>query len=125
MKLFANLAAALVGVFSLAMGALAWKSPEQIGEILGLIGPSMLGEHTLRGDIGAIFLASGLGCAAALFLGKTGGLKFPIVLYGLVLLGRLFSLVMSGSGEGVMQPIMIEVGLVALSVFAYKTLKKA
>lgn len=124
MNTLAKIAAALVGLFSLAMGLLAWVDPVKVGEIVGLVGPSELGQHTLRGDIGAIFLASALGCGLALFRGKVAGLKLPIIIYGLVLIGRLISLVVTGNGVGVMQPILIEVVLIGLSVFAYKTLKK-
>lgn len=53
------------------------------------------------------------------------GLKIPIILYGLVLTGRLISLVVTGNGVGVMGPIIIEVVLITLSVFAYRTLKTA
>ena len=125
MNTIAKIAAALVGLFSLAMGLLAWVDPVKVGEIVGLVGPSELGQHTLRGDIGAIFLASALGCGLALFKGKVMGLKLPIIIYGLVLIGRLISLALTGNGVGVMQPILIEVVLIGLSVFAYKTLKAA
>lgn len=121
----AKLAAALVGLFSVAMGLMAWINPAEIGTILGLSGDGVLGTHSLRGDVGAVFLASGLGCALALFKGKVAGLKLPIILYGLVLTGRLISLVLDGAGPGVMQPILIEIVLVTFSVFAYRTLKTA
>lgn len=123
MKNIAKTAAALVGLFSLAMGLLAWVDPVKVGEIVGLVGPAELGQHTLRGDLGAVFLASALGCGFALFKGKIIGLKLPIIIYGLVLIGRLISLVVTGNGVGVMQPILIEVVLIGLSVFAYKALK--
>ena len=125
MNTLAKIAAALVGLFSLAMGLLAWVDPVKVGEIVGLVGPSELGQHTLRGDLGAVFLASALGCGLALFRGKVAGLKLPIIIYGLVLIGRLISLVVTGNGVGVMQPILIEVVLIGLSVFAYKTLKSS
>jgi len=125
MNILAKIAAALVGLFSLAMGLLAWVDPVKVGEIVGLVGSAELGQHTLRGDVGAIFLASALGCGLALFRGNVAGLKLPIIIYGLVLLGRLISLVLTGNGPGVMQPIIIEVVLIGLSVFAYKTLKSA
>lgn len=119
----AKLLVALVGLFSLAMGLMAWFQPAQISEIVGLNPNGTLGIHSLRGDIGAVFLASAVGCMLALFKGKVAGLKLPIIIYGLVLIGRLLSLILTGSGEGVMLPIIIEVILVGASVFAYKTLK--
>ena len=121
----AKLAAVLVGLFSISMGLLAWVDPGKVGEVMGLVAPAELGVHSLRGDIGAVFLASALGCALALFQGKTMGLKIPIILYGLVLTGRLISLVVTGNGVGVMGPIIIEVVLISLSVFAYRTLQTA
>ena len=125
MNNLAKLAAALVGLFSIAMGLMAWVDPAKIGEVMGLQGVGALGEHSLRGDIGAVFLASAFGVGLALFKGKTVALKIPIILYGLVLTGRLISLVTAGTGEGVMTPIFIEVALIVLSVFAYRTLKDA
>lgn len=125
MTSLAKLAALLVGLFSLALGLLAWVSPAQIGVILGLEPVGNLGVHSLRGDAGAVFLASALGCGLALFKGKVIGLKLPIILYGLVLTGRLVSLVATGGGQDVMLPILIEVIVIGLAVFAYKTLKSA
>ncbi len=125
MNNLAKLAATLVGLFSIVMGLLAWVDPVKVGEIVGLVGPAELGQHTLRGDLGAVFLASAIGCGLALFQGKSMGLKLPIIIYGLVLVGRLISLVLTGNGPGVMQPIIIEVVLIGLSVFAYRTLKKS
>lgn len=125
MTAIAKLIVVLVGLFSLAMGLMAWFQPAQIQEILGLSPNGALGMHSLRGDIGAVFFGSAIGCALALFKGKIMGLKLPIILYGLVLIGRLLSLVLTGSGEGVMLPIIIEVVLVGASIFAYKTLKSA
>lgn len=122
MKNLAKLAAGLVGLFSLAMGLMAWIDPSKVGDIIGLTGVAELGQHTLRGDIGAVFLASALGCGLALFKGKVAGLKLPIIIYGFVLIGRLISFVLTGNGAGVMMPIVTEVVLIALSIFAYRIL---
>jgi len=123
MTALAKLLVALVGLFSLAMGLMAWVQPAQISEIVGLNPNGTLGMHSLRGDVGAVFLASAIGCMLALFKGKVAGLKLPIIIYSFVLIGRLISLVINGSGEGVMTPIIVEVVLIGASVFAYKTLK--
>ena len=123
MNTLAKIAAALVGLFSLVMGLIAWFDPVKVGELIGLEGVGLLGQHTLRGDIGAVFLASALGCFAALITGRTKALAIPILIYGLVLTGRTFSLVASGADATVVQPMIIEVVLIGLSVFAYKTLK--
>ena len=77
------LAAILVGLFSVSMGLLAWVDPGKVGEVMGLVAPAELGVHSLRGDIGAVFLASALGCALALFKAKPWGLKFRLFFTGL------------------------------------------
>ncbi|MGB0907102.1 MAG: DUF4345 family protein [Maricaulaceae bacterium] len=123
MNAAAKLAAALVGLFSTTMGLMAWIDPAKAGALIGLEGPSLLGQHTLRGDVGAVFLASAIGCGLALFKGKAMGMKLPIIIYGLVLAGRLISLAVSGYDATVLQPIIIEVVLIALSLFAYRTMK--
>ena len=125
MTLLAKLAAALVGLFSLAMGVMAWVDPVGLGEIVGVVGPSELGQHTIRGDFGALFLTCAIGCGIALFKGNPKGMLLPILLYGLVLAGRLASLVLVGNGPGVMTPILTEVILIALAFFAYRGLKSA
>ena len=125
MKNLGKLAALIVGLVSLVLGLGAWIHPAQLGDMIGLQGIGVLGEHSLRGDIGAVFLGSALGCAIALFKGKAAGMKLPIILYGLVLVGRLLSLILSGTAPDVYQPIIIEVVFIALSYFAYKQMKSA
>ncbi len=114
--------AGAVGLFSLALGLMAWFSPAHMQEIMGVSPNSVLGEHSMRGDFGAIFLASAVGCGLALFKGKLAGLKIPIIIYSLVLIGRLLSLALSGAGEGVFQPMIIEVVMISLCYVAYRKL---
>ena len=116
---------ALVGLFSLAMGAMAFVSPVQLGEMLGLGALSPLGANSLRADLGALFLAGGLASLLALFAGRAQWMWGVAVLYGLAVVGRVLGLVLDGPAEGVVQSIVVELVLVGLSVLGAKTLARS
>ncbi|MDZ4380274.1 MAG: DUF4345 family protein [Parvibaculum sp.] len=116
---------ALVGLFSLAMGAMAFASPVQLGEMLGLGALSPLGANSLRADLGALFLAGGLASLLALFAGRAQWMWGVAVLYGLAVVGRVLGLVLDGPAEGVVQSIVVELVLVGLSVLGAKTLARS
>ena len=101
---------ALVGLFSLAMGLMAFAQPVQLGEMLGL---------------GALFLAGGLASLLALFAGRAQWMWGVAVLYGLAVIGRVLGVVLEGAPEGVMQSIVVEMVLVGLSVLGAKTLARS
>ncbi|HCX67368.1 DUF4345 family protein [Parvibaculum sp.] len=114
----------LVGLFSLAMGLMAFAQPTQLGEALGLGALSPLGLNSLRADLGAFFLAGALAAICALFAGKPQWMWGVAVLYGLAVIGRFLGVVVEGAPEGVAQSIVIELVLVALSVLGAKTLSR-
>ncbi|MEQ8326798.1 MAG: DUF4345 family protein [Parvibaculum sp.] len=117
-----RIAVALVGLFSLAMGLMAFAQPVQLGEMLGLGALSPLGGNSLRADLGAFFLASALAALLALFAGRAQWMWGAAALFGLAVIGRILGVAVDGAPEGVVQPIVIELVLVALSVFGAKTL---
>jgi hypothetical protein len=119
-----RIAVALVGLFSLAMGLMAFASPAQLGEALGLGALSPFGANSLRADLGAFFLASGLASLLALFAGRAQWMWGVAALYGLAVIGRVLGVVLEGVPEGVAQAIVVELVLVALSVIGAKTLAR-
>ncbi|PKQ06114.1 MAG: hypothetical protein CVT72_07530 [Alphaproteobacteria bacterium HGW-Alphaproteobacteria-11] len=120
----ARIAAALVGLFSLAVGAMMILSPAEMGANLGLGALSPLGLNALRADIGAFFLASAVAAGAALFVGRPHWILGAAVLYGLALFGRILGIVVDGVPEGIVQPLVVEFTMVVLSVFAAKALAR-
>lgn len=122
MILIARIAAALVGLFSLAVGAMVILSPAEMGESLGIGALSPIGLNALRADIGAFFLASAVASGAALFGGRPHWLLGAAALYGLAFLGRVFGVVVDGVPEGIATPLVVEFTMVVLSVFAAKRL---
>ncbi|MEP0708475.1 MAG: DUF4345 family protein [Parvibaculum sp.] len=120
-----RIAVALVGLFSLAMGLMAFAQPVQLGEMLGLGALSPLGGNALRADLGAFFLASALAALLALFAGRAQWMWGAAALYGLAVIGRILGVAVDGAPEGAAQPIIIELVLVALSVFGAKALSRS
>ena len=116
-----RIAVALVGLFSLAMGLMAFAQPVQLGEMLGLGALPPLGGNSLRADLGAFFLASALAALLALFAGRAQWMWGAAALFGLAVIGRILGVAVDGAPEGVVQPIYIELVLVALYVFGAKT----
>lgn len=116
---------ALVGLFSLAMGLMAFAQPVQLGEALGLGALSPLGLNSLRADLGAFFLASALAAVLALFAGRPQWMWGAAVLYGVAVIGRFLGVIVEGAPEGIVQPIVIELMLVGLSVLGVKTLSRS
>ncbi|MFZ3033740.1 MAG: DUF4345 family protein [Parvibaculum sp.] len=120
----ARIGVVLAGLFSLVMGAMAFASPEQLGTALGLGALSPIGINSMRADLGAFFLASAIACALALFAGRASWLWGAAALYAIAVTGRIVGIVVDGVPEGIAQPVIIELVLVAMLVFGARTLAR-
>jgi hypothetical protein len=109
--------------FGLLMGSLAFLSPDIIGGILGVSADNTAGRGTISGDFGAIFFTGAGAAALALFKGESHLLWVPISLFGLTIVGRVFEGISSGLSGGAMQPIIVELVLVAMLFMALKLSK--
>lgn len=120
----ARIGVALAGLFSLIMGSMAILTPVDLGNALGLAAQGPLGLNSLRADMGAFFLASAIACGLALFASRPQWLWGAAALYGLAVIGRFIGIVVEGPPAGVIQPVVIELVLVALLVFGAKKLSR-
>ena len=120
----ARICVVLAGLFSLAMGVMAYVSTEQLGTVLGISALSPIGVNSMRADLGAFFLASTIACILALFAGRTSWLWGAAALYALAVIGRFVGVAVDGAPEGIAQPVIIELVLVAMLVFAARTLAR-
>ena len=120
----ARIGVVLAGLFSLAMGAMAFASPEQVGTALGIGALSPIGVNSMRADLGSFFLASAIACALAIFAGRASWLWGAATLYAIAVIGRFVGIVVEGAPEGIAQPVIIELVLVALLVFGAWTLSR-
>ncbi len=118
----ARLAAAFVGLFSIAMGLIAAFIPERLIGILGIAAASPIGENAVRADIGAFFLASAMAAMLALFAGRPRWLYGAAFMYGCAATLRLIGILFDGAPSGVFVPIGIEIVLTLLAVFAARRL---
>jgi len=117
-----RLAALLVFLFSLAMGSLALLDPARLGAVLGFADLSDMGRNSVRSDIAAFFLANAVASGAALFAGRGSWIYAAALLYGLTAAGRLLDAALAAAPAGVIQPILVELGLTGLALVAARTL---
>lgn len=108
-------------LLGLVMGMLALFAPDRLADALGgfeATGP--VGQATLRADLAAFFLTGALGGAMALFKGRRDWLWAPLSLFGMAVVGRLIDGVLSGFASGAFQPIMVELVMCGLILFAMR-----
>lgn len=120
----ARICVVLAGLFSLAMGVMAFISPEQLGAALGISALSPIGVNSMRADFGSFFLASFIACALALFAGRASWLWGAAALYAIAVVGRFVGILVDGAPEGIAQPVIIELLLVAMLSFGARTLAR-
>ena len=123
MRILAQLLTALVGLGSLALGAMALFAPEQAAETLGFGQPGAKGLNSVRADVGGFFLAAAVACAGGL-AGRPGWLYGAALLYGLAAVGRLTGVVMAGLPPDVAPAIVLELVIVAVLVWCARVLRR-
>ncbi len=119
MTLAAKIALVPPLLLSLLMGLTMLFAPDLAAEGLGgFNGATELGAATLRADLSAFFLTSAIAILGALFAGKREWLWVPVALYGLAAFGRIIDVLFTGLGAGELQPIVVEILVVILVLFA-------
>lgn len=121
----ARIGVVLAGLFSLAMGAMAFLDPTQLGAALGINAATPLGLNSIRADLGAFFLASAIACGLALFTRRPNVLWGAMTLYLIAVIGRILGVAIDGAPAGVAQPIIIELVIVAMLGFGARTLGRS
>jgi hypothetical protein len=119
----ARLAAALVGLFGLALGLWFFvKTPDAAAAFfVQPIGAA--GEATLRADMSSFFLIGAAWAFYAAWTQRGGALLVPGALYAVAIAGRLLNLLVNGFFAGAVLPMIVEAMLIVLCVFGYKALK--
>ncbi len=122
MKLAAKIALVPPLLLSLLMGLMNLFAPDRAAEALGgFSGSTELGAATLRADLSAFFLTAAIAILGALFAGKRHWLWAAASLYGLAAIGRIIDVLFTGMGAGELQPIIIEIFVVILILFAMRS----
>ncbi len=110
-----------VGVVCALVFAQFWFDPVTIaGEQFALDVYQNLGKASLRADLGGFFGMTAVLCLGAAFRNKSTWLTAPLILFSFALAGRLLTLIVDGSGPGMIQPMVVEaviIGVLALGRF--------
>jgi hypothetical protein len=111
-----------LGVLTLPLAAGFLLAPARVALRLGLEPTGPVGLSTLRGDFFALFLMFGLTAIYASVRNRSDVLIIPMIMIAVIILGRLFSAVVDGSGPEAMPLIAVEVVMLAIVFLGYRTL---
>lgn len=123
MQALARAAAALVGLFGVGFGLWFFADTPAAAAAFFVEPMGNAGLATLRADMSAFFLVSGLWAFYGAWKGCGTALLVPAALYGVAISGRAVNLVAAGPYEGAAVPMIVEALLVAISLFGYRTLR--
>ena len=111
-----------LGVLTLPLAAGFLLTPARVALRLGLEPTGPVGLSTLRGDFFALFLMFGLSAIFASVRNRSDVLIIPMIMIAVIILGRLFSAVVDGSGPEALPLIAVEVVMLAIVFLGYRTL---
>jgi hypothetical protein len=111
-----------LGALTLPLAAGFLLAPARIALRLGLEPTGPVGLSTLRGDFFALFLMFGLSAIYAAVRNRSDVLLIPMIMLAVIILGRLVSAVLDGSGAKAMPLIAVEVVMLAIVFVGYRTL---
>ena len=111
-----------LGVLTLPLAAGFLLTPARVALRLGLEPTGPVGLSTLRGDFFALFLMFGLSAIYASVRNRSDVLIIPMIMIAVIILGRLFSAVVDGSGREALPLIAVEVVMLAIVFLGYRTL---
>lgn len=111
-----------LGVLTLPLAAGFLLAPARVALRLGLEPTGPVGLSTLRGDFFALFLMFGLTAIYAAVRNRSDVLIIPMIMIAVIILGRLFSAVVDGSGPVALPLIAVEVVMLAIVFLGYRTL---
>lgn len=121
----ARILVGLMAVFFFAMGVLFWVSLDAQAAQFQIAAAGDLGRASIRADFGSFFLSVGVFCGYAAWKQCGGAALAAAVLFGVALLGRLFTLAVEGAAAGAVQPMVVEAVCVAILLWARAGWKKA
>lgn len=111
-----------LGVLTLPLAAGFLLTPARVALRLGLEPTGPVGLSTLRGDFFALFLMFGLSAIYASVRNRSDVLIIPMIMIAVIILGRLFSAIVDGSGPEALPLIAVEVVMLAIVFLGYRTL---
>lgn len=113
----------LVGLLALLLAARFWISPDKIGAVMGLLPDGAAGLGTMRADMAGFFGAAGVLSLTAAVRNERKWLVPVLLLLGIALTGRMLNLALTGGGQALIPPMVVEAVLIAITGLGLKVLK--
>jgi hypothetical protein len=124
MQIASRIWVAVIGLLSILSVATHWFRVDGLVAERGVQAIGLVGRANVRADMGGIFLAIGILALIAAYKRSPIWLLATIIVPASALLGRFVSIAIDGYEQRVMQPIIVEVVVLALFALAYRIWKK-
>jgi hypothetical protein len=118
MKLVARILVGLLALGSLLLAASCWFNTGQAATQFGLTSNGLVGNATIRADIGGIFTSLAIFMGMAAWKQSRMWLLGALVAGGAAFASRVFGLLVDGNGPGVVQPMVVEIISLAILLWA-------
>jgi hypothetical protein len=125
MQLIVRIVVGIVGLLSILLAARFFLSPAAPAALLGVAPVGELGTATLRGDFGGFFGVCGIFALAAAIRNSAVLVTAPLLAIAIALTGRVVSYTLDGGGSTVVQPMLVELTLLAVFGIGRATLARA
>lgn len=114
MGLIVRLLAGIAGLLAVVIALGFWINPDLLAVKFGIAPQGPLGFSTLRADFGALFAGTGVLAIAAAVRNNARLMTAPLLLIGVGFAGRLLTIALSGCDASMLQPMTVEVVLIAI-----------
>lgn len=118
MRLVVTALVFLIGLFFIMLGLGFLFQPVSTGAVIGISAVNGQGLASLRGDVFAFFAIIGICMVWGAWKRKGDLLLVPAIMMGLVIVGRLVSVATDGTYENFVAPIILEVAIAAVALWA-------
>lgn len=114
MGLIVRLLVGVAGLLAVVIALGFWINPDMLAVQFGIAPQGPLGFSTLRADFGALFAGIGVLAIAAAVRNNARLMTAPLLLIGFGFAGRLLTIALSGYDASMLQPMTVEVVLIAI-----------
>lgn len=114
----------LVGLLNIGLGLGFLLAPEKMGQAFFLMPIGSQGLASLRADFTGFFIGAAIFALIGAWRADPRPLLVPLVMLGLALTGRTFSLFVDGVGPDAIGPMVIELVMLVVLVVARRSFAK-
>lgn len=111
----------LLGLFNIAIGLGFLLAPQKLAAAFFLSPVGTQGLATLRADFPGFFIGAAVFALIGAWRADARPLMVPLVMLGLALFGRIVSIIGDGMAPTAVQPMLVEVVMIALLALAARS----